>query len=292
MMLTHKALLVWLAAVYVNVGESFQIQSRQQVVRLSPVSSTVAPEEDVAVVEPKSKLAPKEQLIGLLERIGSGGVEDPVLADPFTKESIRVSSPGPVLANSRAGNIRYLLKSSSNTFEGNSNEFWNLLKPIPASTNSSGSTTTTTVQESLIRNLVPFIPPPIRSALATAGLDVGDEYVPMRDLFTSPAVSFAYERGWRQGFASAGFPGADKEAEMAMEYFEPAFSLEQESNQYTPKTLVDMSCATGTPTNLDHSVILKTYVVSLYVVQTNDVSTFAIVSTRALYTTLRQEQEV
>ena len=59
----------------------------------------------------------------------------------------------------------------------------------------------------------------------------------MRDLFTSPSVSFAYERGWRQGFNQAGFPGADREFEMAKEYFAPA--LEQSS------VVVDMSCATG-----------------------------------------------
>jgi ubiquinone/menaquinone biosynthesis C-methylase UbiE len=62
----------------------------------------------------------------------------------------------------------------------------------------------------------------------------GDDYVPMRDLFTSPAVSYAYERGWRQGFAQAGFPGPDQEAKLAMEYFAP-----------TNGVLVDMSCDTG-----------------------------------------------
>eukprot|EP00983_Pelagomonas_calceolata_P028821 902775-Pelagomonas_calceolata.AAC.6 len=30
----------------------------------------------------------------------------------------------------------------------------------------------------------------------------------------SPLVSFVYERGWRQGFAWAGFPGEEKEFEM------------------------------------------------------------------------------
>ena len=59
-------------------------------------------------------------------------------------------------------------------------------------------------------------------------------------LFTSPSVSFAYERGWRQGFASAGFPGPDKEAELAMEYFAPAVAKAKGSS-----VLVDMSCATG-----------------------------------------------
>merc|ERR1712008_19020 len=43
------------------------------------------------------------------------------------------------------------------------------------------------------------------------------------------------ERGWRQRFASAGFPGADEEYLMVKEYFAPL----------DPKTIVDMSCATG-----------------------------------------------
>jgi ubiquinone/menaquinone biosynthesis C-methylase UbiE len=54
-------------------------------------------------------------------------------------------------------------------------------------------------------------------------------------------VSVAYERGWRQGFAAAGFPGADTEAEMAMDYFAPVVAMT------SPQTsvVVDMSCATG-----------------------------------------------
>lgn len=53
--------------------------------------------------------------------------------------------------------------------------------------------------------------------------------------FQSPLVSFAYERGWRQGFAWAGFPGADKEYELAMDYLQPGYG----------STLVDMSCGSG-----------------------------------------------
>ncbi|EFN50565.1 hypothetical protein CHLNCDRAFT_136276 [Chlorella variabilis] len=41
-------------------------------------------------------------------------------------------------------------------------------------------------------------------------------------IFRSPLVSFVYERGWRQGFAWAGFPGADKEFELAMDYLQHA----------------------------------------------------------------------
>lgn len=72
--------------------------------------------------------------------------------------------------------------------------------------------------------------------MAMAGVD--DTYVPMRDLFTSPTVSYAYERGWRQGFSQAGFPGADREFEMAKEYFAPCIISGS-------STVVDMSCATG-----------------------------------------------
>ena len=43
-------------------------------------------------------------------------------------------------------------------------------------------------------------------------------------------------RGQGLGFASAGFPGADKEYEMVKEFFMPI----------KPKVVVDMSCATGT----------------------------------------------
>ncbi|GIL59042.1 hypothetical protein Vafri_14011 [Volvox africanus] len=56
------------------------------------------------------------------------------------------------------------------------------------------------------------------------------------ELFRNPLVSFAYERGWRQGFAWAGFPGADKEYDIAMSYLLPAAS---------GKVLVDMSCGSG-----------------------------------------------
>mmetsp|Transcript_5371 Transcript_5371/g.14464 ORF Transcript_5371/g.14464 Transcript_5371/m.14464 type:complete len:351 (-) Transcript_5371:679-1731(-) len=56
------------------------------------------------------------------------------------------------------------------------------------------------------------------------------------ELFRSPLVSFVYERGWRQGFAWAGFPGEEKEFEMAMKYLEPVARN---------KVLVDMSCGSG-----------------------------------------------
>jgi len=162
--------------------------------------------------------------------------EDAVLADPFTKEKLSLEVRPTVLGSNIAGRgTKYKLKSSSSseTYAGSSDTFINLLTPVEEKSSTDDNAVTT----NLASNLIPFIPPPLRSALA--GLPVGDSYVPMRDLFTSPSVSFAYERGWRQGFGRAGFPGADKEAAMAMEYFEPAMSRSD------TKVLVDMSCATG-----------------------------------------------
>lgn len=44
-----------------------------------------------------------------------------------------------------------------------------------------------------------------------------------------------YERGWRQSFAWAGFPGADKEFEYAMQYLQPQYG----------QGIVDLSCGSG-----------------------------------------------
>jgi ubiquinone/menaquinone biosynthesis C-methylase UbiE len=49
-----------------------------------------------------------------------------------------------------------------------------------------------------------------------------------------------YERGWRQNFAGAGFPGPEREFEMAMRYLAPMLG----------GTLVDASCGTGLFTRL------------------------------------------
>ena len=110
----------------------------------------------------------------------------------------------------------------------------------------SSSTTSKSTEDQfaeLMRQATPYLPPPLRSAMASTTAD--GEYVPMRDLFTSPAVSFAYERGWRQGFAQAGFPGPDVEARMAAEYFAPSLAASASKNSNKRTVLVDMSCATG-----------------------------------------------
>jgi SAM-dependent methyltransferase len=56
--------------------------------------------------------------------------------------------------------------------------------------------------------------------------------------FQSPAVTFAYERGWRQSFASSGFPGPDKEFELAQGFL-------AETSKDGQGTLLDASCGSG-----------------------------------------------
>ena len=61
--------------------------------------------------------------------------------------------------------------------------------------------------------------PIISSALALSGLQFAG--APIRqELFRTPLVAYLYERGWRQNFDTAGFPGIDKEFEMAMDFFQ------------------------------------------------------------------------
>jgi hypothetical protein len=61
--------------------------------------------------------------------------------------------------------------------------------------------------------------PFVTSVLASSGLQFAG--APIRqELFRTPLVSFLYERGWRQGFASAGFPGIEKEYDLVMDFFQ------------------------------------------------------------------------
>jgi ubiquinone/menaquinone biosynthesis C-methylase UbiE len=198
--------------------DAFQLPPSQCGHTMSLLSTKTTTEE--------KRSADKEELLAIL---GGKGRVDPVLADPITKEPIHVSFQGPILGDKRSG---LEIRSSTNRYAGSTNTYLNLLNPIQEG---SSSKETISLQQKLTRQLTPFLPPPLRSALAFTGVD--SDYIPMRDLFTSPSVSFAYERGWRQGFNQAGFPGPDREFEMAKEYFAPA--LAQSS------VVVDMSCATG-----------------------------------------------
>eukprot|EP00210_Caulerpa_lentillifera_P006553 g6258.t1 len=54
-------------------------------------------------------------------------------------------------------------------------------------------------------------------------------------LFQNPLVGFIYERGWRQQFATSGFPGPDREFETAMEFLAPV----------SGEAIMDLSCGSG-----------------------------------------------
>jgi ubiquinone/menaquinone biosynthesis C-methylase UbiE len=175
---------------------------------------------------------------------------DPILADPITKEPVTIEWQGPLLSD---GRTELEIRSSTHRYAGSTTTYLNLLTPIDENITEDKDWTSpsSAIAQLLSRQLAPFIPPPLRSAIAMTGFD--SEYIPMRDLFTSPSVSFAYERGWRQGFGQAGFPGVDREFEMAREYFAPVFTNALTSTPSTSSTdhqddstvVVDMSCATG-----------------------------------------------
>jgi hypothetical protein len=202
----------------------------------STTSTTSSPPEETKSAASEELLIQKRRLFAL---IGKQSANDSVLADPITKEAIQISAPGVLLGGEtgRRRSVQYIVESPSNTFQGSSDTYIDLLEPVQATTEEESSSSRLT---EVVRQVVPYIPFFLRGPLASLTGDGEDSYIPMRDLFTSPAVSFAYERGWRQGFAQAGFPGADVESEMAMDYFAPVVARATDSS-----VVVDMSCATG-----------------------------------------------
>lgn len=56
---------------------------------------------------------------------------------------------------------------------------------------------------------------------------------PRQALFELPQTAYSYERGWRDNFTRAGFPGPDMEVDMALDFLLPA------------KRMLDVSCGSG-----------------------------------------------
>lgn len=54
-------------------------------------------------------------------------------------------------------------------------------------------------------------------------------------MFRTPLLSYVYERGWRQNFKNAGFPGIEKEYDEVRQFFQPV----------ADGVVVDMSCGSG-----------------------------------------------
>ncbi|XP_068641178.1 uncharacterized methyltransferase At1g78140, chloroplastic-like [Aristolochia californica] len=71
--------------------------------------------------------------------------------------------------------------------------------------------------------------------IATGASTYGEVKPLSTELFRFSLVSFLYERGWRQSFIWGGFPGPDKEFEMAQTYLKPTRG----------GILVDASCGSG-----------------------------------------------
>ena len=158
------------------------------------------------------------------------------------------SNKSSMMGRSKKNGKKVLLETESGTtYKGSTNGYFDLLIQQQSDNDFSGESedgggNDSSPVDTVIDAVRVFVPPPLRSYLPNGG-DGNKEYIPMRDLFTSPAVSFAYERGWRQGFATAGFPGADTEYEMVRDFFAPAIVTATDSS--SGSTVVDMSCATG-----------------------------------------------
>ena len=176
----------------------------------------------------------KSSLLGIIGGTALSNI-DPVLADPVSKQNLRIESTGPTLLGGQKSNrgVKVTLISDENEYKGRSDTYYDLLRSSSTKNNAEEDpelNDNSKLLSSAINSLRVFVPPPLRGVLLP-----DENYIPMRDLFTSPQVSFLYERGWRQGFAAAGFPGADKEYQLVRDFFMPV----------KPDTVVDMSCATG-----------------------------------------------
>jgi hypothetical protein len=130
----------------------------------------------------------KVQKKKLLELIGKSTSKDPVLADPITKEAVQISVSGVLIGGEgRKKNVQYSIQSPTNKYAGSSDTFLNLLQPITDSTTIKSDDDETPVTNAL-RRALPLVPIFLRGPLSSL---TKEQVIPMRDLFTSPAVSYA-----------------------------------------------------------------------------------------------------
>jgi ubiquinone/menaquinone biosynthesis C-methylase UbiE len=256
-------------------------QQRRSSSSSQPLLSVYATSTQSAYLEEEiaTKATLKEELLTLLggkdtaydgidddgKRGGGGGVdegfmEEALYVDPITKQPLRKrilpskklivggSMASPALT--REQRYEYIATSTASTptkYVGTSTTYINLLEPYKNDTmTTSTKQNTASFQDSLTRILLPFVPIPLRTVFVKNTDTSSSSYIPMRDLFTSPTVSYLYERGWRQGFTQAGFPGVDTESIMAFDYLRPALIGGSKNNDVGSNgILMDMSCATG-----------------------------------------------
>jgi hypothetical protein len=139
----------------------------------------LAPSTDYTVlnaVSTDATLDAKAVKLELLGLIGTQGYEEPILADPDTKEPLTVVASGLFSRGTRPQRQRIDLQSKSNKFRGSSDTYLNLLEAV---VDISPDTETKGNRDFLslaARSFVPFIPPPLRSPLAAAGFPIGADY--------------------------------------------------------------------------------------------------------------------
>jgi hypothetical protein len=172
------------------------------------------------IEEDSSRMMQKKKLLGLLGGAQKKTFKDPVLADPITKEAIVITTNVQKSTATMIGSfgslsgqparINFTIQSPSNTFRGTSDTYLDLLEPIIIENGSetTASSSSSSPMANILKQAMPYIPFQLRGVLSSA-TGVDEEIIPMRDLFTSPAVSFAYERGWRQGFSSGKTGGGE-----------------------------------------------------------------------------------
>ena len=202
--------------------------------------------EETLFVDPITKIPLRKRIVPSKRLIvGGGGI---AARTPARIQTYVYSS---TTTGTTSTSISSTAQKTPSKYIGTSDTYINLLEPY---TNDSTTTTTSndvlSFQDSMTRIVLPFVPVPLRSILVNQNKDDDNTdtkntntYIPMRDLFTSPTVSYLYERGWRQGFTQAGFPGVDTESIMAYDYLQPALIGTLFSTSHG--ILVDMSCATG-----------------------------------------------
>ena len=115
---------------------ALQITTPQKVHHAATLDDVVVTEDEVKAVNSKDlkRQQLKQALLGRLGDTNTNSGYDPVLCDPFTQESLSLSSiKGPILGGARSGGVRLSLTSESgDTFEGRTNTYINLLEPASA----------------------------------------------------------------------------------------------------------------------------------------------------------------
>ncbi|KAJ1632481.1 S-adenosyl-L-methionine-dependent methyltransferase [Pavlovales sp. CCMP2436] len=162
-----------------------------------------------AVAPARSANAVKARLVSAL----GGGVRDAVLASPLTAEPLMVERS--VLG--RSVQLRFRDASSGRVFRDN------------------GVYVDLTPESARAPEEFPSLDV-LAKSLWAAAQDLLDPAQFGTQLFRNPAISFVYERGWRQQFNMNGFPGIDTEFAEVRAFFEPVAQ---------GGVVLDISCGSG-----------------------------------------------